>query len=52
MLEPGAYPAILIEVAPPPRGSPEAMSLRGYSLRDVAKSVAQSIQELLRGGRA
>ena len=52
VLEPVAYPAILIEVAPPPRGSPEAMSLRGYSLRDVAKSVAQTIQEFLHGGHA
>jgi len=52
VLEPVAYPAILIEVAPPPRGAPEAMSLRGYSLRDVAKSMAQTIQEFLKGGGA
>ena len=52
VLEPVAAPAILIECAPPPRGSPEAMSLRGYTLRDVARSVAQTIQEFVRGANA
>ncbi|MBI4364453.1 MAG: N-acetylmuramoyl-L-alanine amidase [Candidatus Latescibacteria bacterium] len=51
VLEPIASPAVLLECAPSPRGGPEAMSLRGYSLRDVAKAIAQTIQDLARGGR-
>ncbi len=48
VLEPVACPAILLECAPAPRG-PEAMSLQGYTVRDVARIVAQSIQDLARG---
>jgi N-acetylmuramoyl-L-alanine amidase len=51
VLEPVAAPAILLECAPAPRG-PEAMSLQGYSIRDIARIVAQSIQNLARAGRA
>jgi hypothetical protein len=52
VLEPVAAPAVLLECAPAPRGGPEAMSLQGYTIRDVAKSVAQTIQDLARAGRA
>lgn len=50
VLEPVACPAVLLECAPAPRGA-EAMSLQGYSVRDIARLVAQSIQDLARGAR-
>jgi hypothetical protein len=43
---------VVLECAPAPRGGPEAMSLQGYTIRDVAKTVAQTIQDLARAGRA
>jgi hypothetical protein len=52
VLEPVAAPAVVLECAPAPRGGPEAMSLQGYTIRDVAKTVAQTIQDLARAGRA
>ena len=51
VLEPVAAPAVLLECGPTPRG-PQAMSLQGYTIREIAKIVAQSIQEMARGGRA
>ncbi len=51
VLEPVASPAVLLECAPAPRGGPEAMSLRGYTIRDIAKAVAQTIQDLTHGSR-
>lgn len=51
VLESVAGAAVLLEVAPPPRG-PEAMSLQGYSMREIARIVAQSIQDLARAGHA
>ena len=52
VLEPVLAPAILLECGPAPRGGPESMSLQGYSIREIAKIVAQSIQNLAHGGRA
>jgi N-acetylmuramoyl-L-alanine amidase len=49
VLESIASPAVLIECAPAPRGGPEAMSLQGYSIREIARIVAQTIQDLARG---
>ena len=49
VLESIASPAVLIECAPAPRGGPEAMSLQGYSVREIARIVAQTIQDLARG---
>jgi hypothetical protein len=51
VLEPVAGAAVLLECAPPPR-NPEAMSLQGYTIHDIARIVAQSILELARGGHA
>ncbi len=51
VLEPVAAPAVLLECAPAPRGA-EAMSLQGYTIREIAKIVTQSIREMARGGRA
>ena len=51
VLEPVAAPAVLLECGPAPRGA-EAMSLQGYTIREIAKIVAQSIQEMARGGHA
>ena len=48
VLEPVACAAVLIECAPAPRG-PEAMSLQGYTVHEIARIVAQSIQDLARG---
>ncbi len=52
VLEPIAAPAVLLECAPAPRSGPQAMSLQGYTTREIARIVAQSIQELVRGGHA
>jgi len=52
VLEPVAAPAVLLECAPAPRSGPEAMSLQGYSIGQIAKIVAQTIQDLARGGHA
>jgi hypothetical protein len=52
VLEPVAAPAVLLECAPAPRTGPEAMSLQGYTIREIAKIVAQTVQDLARGGRA
>ncbi len=52
VLEPVAAPAVVLECAPAPRSGPEAMSLQGYSIREIARIVSQSIQDLARGGRA
>jgi N-acetylmuramoyl-L-alanine amidase len=52
VLEPVAAPAVLLECGPAPRSGPEAMSLQGYSTREIARIVAQSIQNLVRGGHA
>ena len=52
VLEPVAGAAILLEVAPAPRSGPEAMSLQGYTIREIAKIVAQSIQGLMPGRHA
>jgi len=52
VLEPVAAPAVLIECAPAPKGRPEAMGLQGYTVRDVARTMAQAIQDLVRAGRA
>jgi N-acetylmuramoyl-L-alanine amidase len=49
VLEPVLCPAILIEIAPPPRSAPEAHSLQGYTLQDVAQTVVQTIREVARG---
>ena len=51
VLEPVAAPAVMLECGPAPRGA-EAMSLQGYTIREIAKIVAQSIQEMARGGHA
>src|SRR5439155_20634760 len=51
VLEPVASPAVLLESVPTPRG-PQAMSLQGYTIREIAKIVAQSMQVMARGGRA
>jgi len=48
VLEPVACAAVLLECAPAPRG-PEAMSLQGYTVHEIARIVAQSIQDLARG---
>ena len=52
VLEPVAGAAILLEVAPAPRSGPEAMSLQGYTIREIARIVAQSIQGLMPGRHA
>jgi N-acetylmuramoyl-L-alanine amidase len=52
VLEPVEAPAVLLECAPAPRSGPEAMSLQGYTIREIAKIVAQTVQDLARGGRA
>jgi N-acetylmuramoyl-L-alanine amidase len=52
VLEPVAGAGILLECAPAPRSGPEAMSLQGYNMHEIAKIIAQSIQGLARGGRA
>lgn len=52
VLESVAAPAVLLECAPAPKSGPEAMSLQGYSIREIAKIVAQSIHDLAHGGRA
>jgi len=52
VLEPVAGAAILLECAPAPRSGPEAMSLQGYNVHEIARIVAQSIQDLARGGHA
>ena len=52
VLEPVAGAAILLECAPAPRSGPEAMSLQGYNVREIAKIIAQSIQDLARAGHA
>jgi N-acetylmuramoyl-L-alanine amidase len=51
VLEPVAAPAVMLECGPAPRGA-QAMSLQGYTIREIAKIVAQSIQEMARGGHA
>jgi N-acetylmuramoyl-L-alanine amidase len=51
VLEPAACAAVLLECAPAPR-NPEAMSLQGYTIREIARIVAQSIQDLARAGHA
>jgi len=51
VLEPVAGAAVLLECAPAPR-NPEAMSLQGYTIHEMARIVAQSIQDLARGGHA
>ena len=51
VLEPVAGAAVLLECAPAPR-NPEAMSLQGYTVHEIARIVAQSIQDLARGGHA
>jgi N-acetylmuramoyl-L-alanine amidase len=51
VLEPAACAAVLLECAPAPK-NPETMSLQGYTIREIARIVAQSIQDLARGGRA
>jgi N-acetylmuramoyl-L-alanine amidase len=48
VLEPVSCAAVVLEVAPAPRG-PEAMSLQGYTVHEIARIVAQSIQDLARG---
>jgi N-acetylmuramoyl-L-alanine amidase len=48
VLEPVACAAVLLECAPAPRGA-EAMSIQGYTVSQIARIVAQSIQELARG---
>jgi len=50
VLEPVASPAVLLECAPPPRGA-EGMGMQGYTTREVARAVAQTIQELSKGSR-
>ncbi len=52
VLEPIASAAVFLECGPAPRGGPEAMSLQGYSIREIARTVAQAIHDLARGGRA
>ena len=52
VLEPVTSPAVLLECAPSPRGAPEAMSVTGYSVRDIAKAVAQTIADLARAAHA
>ncbi|TMQ56869.1 MAG: hypothetical protein E6K76_12085 [Candidatus Eisenbacteria bacterium] len=49
VLESVASPAVFLECAPAPKGGPEAMSLQGYSIREIARIVAQTIQDLVRG---
>ncbi|HYQ89611.1 MAG TPA: N-acetylmuramoyl-L-alanine amidase [Candidatus Binatia bacterium] len=51
VLEPVAGAAVLLECAPAPR-NPEAMSLQGYTVHEMARIVAQSIQDLARAGHA
>ena len=51
VLESVLCPAILIEMAPPPRSTPEAQSLRGYTINDVAQTVAQAVQDVAKGDR-
>ena len=49
VLESVASPAVFLECAPAPKGGPEAMSLQGYTIREIARIVAQTIQDLARG---
>ncbi len=52
VLEPIAGAAVLLECAPAPRNGPEAMSIQGYSIHEIARVVAQAIQDLARAGHA
>ncbi len=51
VLESVLCPAVLIEIAPPARSSPEAQSLKGYTIADVAQTVAQTVQDVAKGER-
>jgi N-acetylmuramoyl-L-alanine amidase len=49
VLDPILCPAVLIEAAPSPRSGPESMSLRGYTIQEIARTVAQAIRDLAKG---
>lgn len=51
VLESVLCPAVLIEIAPPPRTTPEAQSLKGYTIAEVAQTVAQAVRDFASGGR-